>query len=50
MDNFECTNLVRWPAIMKAWQTINLGDQILEGWPCQDLRDIVKPENRIIHV
>ena len=31
MNNFECKNLVRWPAIMKVGQTMNLGDQIPEG-------------------
>jgi hypothetical protein len=31
MDDFEGTNLVRWLTIMMVGQTMNLGDQMLEG-------------------
>ena len=46
MDNFEGTNLVRWSTIMMAGQTMNLSDQILEGWPCQDFRVILEQEKQ----
>jgi len=31
MDDFEGTSLVRWPTIIMVGQTMNLGDQMLEG-------------------